>query len=255
MIEYHTIVRTSVAKQIADGIRAAIVAGRLKIDERLPTEEDLARRYGVSRPTIREALKRLAAQSLIRSRRGPSGGNFVNRPAPEKLAQSLSAAARMMVSMGQFSLDEIATARLELEGVCCRLAAANRTQAHLDGLERELAVQRDAATTDEEFCDSDVRFHRIIVDATGNGVLRFVMYSVVEAMMPVANMVIFRVREREEIVRHHQRLLSTLRASNPDGAVSALQKLMAYLQGRFEEAQRKREQAARTAARKASRTA
>jgi GntR family transcriptional repressor for pyruvate dehydrogenase complex len=246
MIEYGTIVRTSVAKQIADGIRKAIVEGGLKIDERLPTEEELARRYGVSRPTIREALKRLAAQNLIRSRRGPSGGNFVDRPAPEKLAQSLGAAATMMVSMGHFGLEEIATARLELEAVCCRLAAANRTLDQLEGMERELAVQRAPATSDAEFCASDVRFHRLIVDATGNGVIRFVMYSIVEALMPVTNMVICRVRNREEILRLHKRLIAALRASNPEGAVAALQKLMRYLRDRYHEAQEKRAEAERT---------
>ena len=68
------IVTKSAAKQIAEHIRGAILEGRLKGDERLPTEEELAARYGVSRPTVREALKRLAAQNLISSKRGPAGG-------------------------------------------------------------------------------------------------------------------------------------------------------------------------------------
>jgi nitrite reductase/ring-hydroxylating ferredoxin subunit len=75
-------VTASAAKQISESLRAAIMDGRLKVDERLPTEEELAQRFKVSRPTVREALKRLAAQHLIRSRRGPAGGNFVSSPAP-----------------------------------------------------------------------------------------------------------------------------------------------------------------------------
>lgn len=82
-IEYQKVVRTGLAKQVADEIRDAILSGRLQIDERLPTEEELARRFGISRPTIREALKRLAAQNLIRSQRGPTGGTFVRRPNPK----------------------------------------------------------------------------------------------------------------------------------------------------------------------------
>ena len=69
----------SLARQIAEQLRDAIVAGRLGADERLPGEEQLAKQFGVSRPTVREALKRLAAQHLIRSRRGPTGGTFVDR--------------------------------------------------------------------------------------------------------------------------------------------------------------------------------
>ena len=80
------IVTKSAAKQIAEHIRTAILEGRLKGDERLPTEEELAARYGVSRPTVREALKRLAAQNLISSKRGPAGGTFVNSLSLEELA-------------------------------------------------------------------------------------------------------------------------------------------------------------------------
>lgn len=79
-LQYDEIVRGGLARQVADLIRTAILEGRLAVDERLPTEEELARRFGISRPTVREALKVLAAQNLIRSRRGPSGGTFVNRP-------------------------------------------------------------------------------------------------------------------------------------------------------------------------------
>ena len=69
-LNYDEIVRTGLSRQVAEKIRSAILEGRLKVDDRLPSEEELARRFGVSRPTVREALKVLAAQNLIRS----SGG-------------------------------------------------------------------------------------------------------------------------------------------------------------------------------------
>jgi DNA-binding FadR family transcriptional regulator len=231
------VVTTSVARQIAEVLRTAIVEGRLKTDERLPTEDELAQRYGVSRPTIREALKRLAAQNLVRSRRGPSGGNFVNRPKPEELGQAFSGAAVLMVSLGVVDHDEILDARLEMETVCCRMAAANRTPEHLQRLEEELALQKNRSVSDEEFCASDVRFHRTIVEATGNGPLRFVMFAVVEGMQPITNMVVFRVRERRAIIAYHDRLLQALRDQEPEMAVAALRELMAYLRGRITEAQ------------------
>ena len=79
-MQEQAIVKASISKQIAEQLRAAIVDGRFKIGERLPTEDELAQRYGVSRPSVREALKRLAAQNLVRARRGPTGGNFVIKP-------------------------------------------------------------------------------------------------------------------------------------------------------------------------------
>ncbi|MEO1459612.1 MAG: winged helix-turn-helix domain-containing protein, partial [Pseudomonadota bacterium] len=78
-IEYARISRDDLPSQIAEAIREAILSGGLMVDERLPSELELAARFDVSRATVREALKRLAAQRLIRTRRGPTGGAFVNR--------------------------------------------------------------------------------------------------------------------------------------------------------------------------------
>lgn len=241
MIAYEGIVTTSVAKQIAETIRAAILDGTIKADERLPAEEDLAQRYGVSRPTIREALKRLAAQNLVRSRRGPTGGNFINRPTPRDLAESLSGAATLLASMGEFSYADISAARLELQGICCRLAASNRSEEHLVQLAEELRIQRDKKTTDIDFCASDVRFHRIIVDATGNALISFVMYGVVEAMTPVTNMVIFKVRNRMELVKRHGDLFNAIRNRDGDAAMSTLTGIIGYLNAQYAEALKQRE--------------
>ncbi|MEP9352229.1 FadR/GntR family transcriptional regulator [Xanthobacter sp. KR7-65] len=233
---YGQIVTTSAASQIADQLQQAIMDGRLKVDERLPTEEELAAQFGVSRPTVREALKRLAARHLIRSRRGPSGGTFVTGPSPEELATSLGTSVTLMVASGGITLEEMATARLEMEAVCCRLAAQNRTDAHLAALEAEIAIQKTATISDQDFCASDVRFHRAVVDAAGNALLRFLMNAVVEALMPVSNMIIFRVRDRKEIVSHHERMLAALTARDGAAAVEALGGLVLYIRAQYAKA-------------------
>lgn len=240
-LDYDAVITTGVAKQIAESIRSAIVDGRLKTDERLPTEDELAQRFGVSRPTIREALKRLAAQNLVRSRRGPAGGNFVNRPDPDQMAEAISGAATLMVSLGAFDIDEITTARLEMETICCRLAANNRQQSDIDALATELELQRDASITDQEFCASDVRFHRVIVNATRNRLLQFVMFALVEAILPVTNMVVFRSRDRQTVVAFHSRILEGIRHADADAAIEALGELLAYLRDRYEEARSSRQ--------------
>lgn len=228
-----SVVTTSVARQISEQIREAIVSGQLQVGQRLPIEDDLAQKYGVSRPTIREALKRLAAQNLIRSRRGPTGGNFVAEPNPIQFASSITSSATLLVSLGAFNFDEIAQARFEMEAVCCRLAAQNLTPEHLDAIESALMASRDTKITDEEFCAADVRFHRAIVDATGNGPLRFVMYAVVEALLPVTNLVTFRSRERKAIIKFHERMLAGLRERQSESAIEALRELIDYLSKQY----------------------
>lgn len=236
-INFQPPVTESLAKQIAENIRSAIVDGSLKIDDQLPTEEVLAEKYNVSRPTIREALKRLAAQHLIRSRRGPTGGTFVNRPSQEEIRSSMTGAAMLMVSMGEFSLSEIAEARRELELTCCRLAAEHRGEDHLLAMAKEIKRQNNPKTTDVDFCASDVRFHRALVDATGNSVLQFVMFAVIEALQPATNLVIFRFRERKKIVSQHERIHDAIKSRNAEVAEAAMAEQMNYLCDQYAQAQ------------------
>lgn len=239
-MSYGQIVTDSAASQIAEAIQQAIIDGRLKVNERLPTEEDLAARYGVSRPTVREALKRLAARHLIRSRRGPAGGTFVRGPSPEELGQSLGTAASLLLAVGGISLDEVATARTELETVCCRLAAKNRTAEHLEELQTEIALQKRVSITDQDFCASDVRFHRAIVKAAGNPLLAFLMNAAIDVLLPVSNMIIFRVRERRVIVAHHERIAKALQRRDSAVAIKALHGLMKYTREQYAAAEQAR---------------
>ncbi len=228
-IEYQEVVRIGVARQVSEKIREAILSGRLQIDERLPTEEDLAKSFGVSRPTVREALKRLAAQNLIRSQRGPSGGTFVSRPDPEGLSTAITGAATLLVGVGAFDIDEIIGARLETEAICSRLACGRRSVADLEAMRAEIEMQRRPSLSDEEFCASDVRFHRSVVEAAGNGPLSLMMYTVVEAFMPITNMIVSHVRERSAVIAFHERLADTIEARDPEAAADVLGELLVYL--------------------------
>ncbi|MEI5680176.1 MULTISPECIES: FadR/GntR family transcriptional regulator [unclassified Mesorhizobium] len=243
ILKYDEVVRSGVAKQVADNIRSAIMDGRLKIDERLPTEEELAKSFGISRPTVREALKRLAAENLIRSRRGPTGGNFVTRPDPEGLSAAITGAATLLVGIGAFDIDEIIIARLETETICCRLAAANRTDADIEALEVEIRVQLDETISDEAFCASDVRFHRALVNSAGNGPLNLMMYTVVEAFMPITNMIVSRVRDRRAVAGFHKQLASAIKNRDAAKATEALAAMLAYLRDNYSTSLERRERA------------
>ncbi len=253
VLNYDEVVRGGLAKQIADNIRAAILDGRLKVDERLPTEEDLARRFNISRPTVREALKRLAAQNLVQSKRGPTGGTFVARPDPQGLSEAITASATLLVGMGAFDIDEIIAARLETETICCRLAARARSPADLEAMAAEIALQTGespghAGLSDEEFCASDVRFHRALVRAAHNGPLELMMYTVVEAFIPITNLIVFRLRERRQVAAFHQRILDGVRDGHADAAIGALHDLLAYLTTSYSAAQTARSARSTTAA-------
>lgn len=234
---YEPVQKDTFPSQIARQIRALIVDGTLAVNQRLPTEQELAAQFTVSRPTIREALKRLAAQNLVRSLRGPTGGTFVNGPSVEEEMDKLAAVSTMLVSVGDISIEEIADARQQLEALCVRLAATERTEEQLQTLMREIEYQEKIDITDMDFCASDVRFHRTLVDATHNALLRFLMASVVEGLQPISNLIVFRYRDRKEIIRHHRALLDHLTRRDAEGAANVIAEQMAYIREHYLNAQ------------------
>lgn len=242
------IVTTSAAKQIAADIRQGILDGRLKVDERLPTEGELAQHFDVSRPTIREALKRLAAENLIRSRRGPTGGNFVKKPSRDEVKVSLANSTTLLVSLGDIDLEAITDARLELELSCSRLACQRRTAEELAAMRRELEVQADPDVDDVEFCASDVRFHTELVKATQNPILHILVTSVLEGLQPITNLVVFRFRDRKLLREQHARILGAVERRETDEAAAAIQDQIAYLRERYKDALAWREQRDRSRA-------
>ena len=221
-IKYDSIETKSLARQIADSLQTAIFAGDVKADERLPPEYELAEKFEVSRPTIREALKILAARNLTRSRRGPSGGTFVKRPTKEEFQEIISNTTTMLINSGELDFKSFHEARYEFETYCCRLAAERRKPEHLKRMKVECEIQKNPTTNHEEFCHSDVRFHRNIVDATGNPFLRLVIDPVFEALQPIFNMAIYRYRDRDRIVSQHRQIHAALENHDADKAVKVM---------------------------------
>lgn len=231
---------TSAGDQIASEIRDLILEGKLTVDERLPGEQDLAQRFGVSRPTVREALKRLAAQNLIRTRRGAAGGNFVNRIGLQEAKEQLTATTTLLMSMTDMPAESVIEARLNLLRSAVPLACRHRQASDLDIMRDELACQRTPETSDEAFCDSDVRFHRALADAADNPLISFLLAGVIEAVQPLLNMITYRERDRRAITGHHERIIACLEAGDAEELCGELALLSAYTSGLIAEAQRKR---------------
>jgi GntR family transcriptional regulator, transcriptional repressor for pyruvate dehydrogenase complex len=227
-IEFTTIQKEGLSVQIANAIRNAILEGRLASEERLPSEAELSERFGVSRSTVREALKRLAAQNLIRSERGSSGGAFVNRMTWSEAQDNLVTTTRLLIGMNDIAFEDAIEARFALETAALPLAAENRTGEHLQQLRTEIARQRDALTNDEDFCASDVSFHSTIASATANPLLTFQLSAAFEAMQPLMNMLVYRLRDRERIADIHEALALSLEAQSGPEALSHLDALSSY---------------------------
>ncbi|MES0861315.1 GntR family transcriptional regulator [Ruegeria sp. SCPT10] len=214
--------------QIAQAIRDAIVSGQLIVDERLPSEAELAEQFQVSRPTVREALKRLAAQSLIRTQRGATGGAFVNRLSFEDAYSQQITTSTLLLSMNAVRFDTACEARYALERACAPLSATRRTADQLATMRAEIFRQAQPGLTDEAFCASDVAFHRALVDGADNPVLSYQLAGAVEAMQPLMNMITFTARSREAIIAYHTKIADALEAKDAETVDFALVELETY---------------------------
>ncbi len=214
--------------QIAEAIREAIISGQLIVDARLPSETELSDQFGVSRPTVREALKRLAAQNLIRTQRGATGGAFVNRMRFEEAYDQQITTSTLLLSMNEVDFETACEARFALERACAPLAAKRHSADHLATMRAEAFRQQQAGLTDEAFCASDVAFHRALVDTAGNPVLSYQLAGAVEAMQPLMNMITFTQRDRARIVELHTSIADAVEAEDADAIEARLMELSDY---------------------------
>ena len=219
---------SDLSAQIAEAIREAIMTGEMNVDERLPSEADLAEQFDVARSTIREALKRLAAQSLIRTQRGAFGGAFVRRLSYEDASQQLITTSTLLLSMNDVSFDTACEARFALEKSCAVLAADRRSAVQIEKMEAEIARQTSPGLSDEDFCASDVAFHRALVDSAGNPVLSYQLAGAIEAMQPLMNMITFTARSRAEIVTLHSGIVAAMRRHDGAEVIALLTRLEDY---------------------------
>jgi GntR family transcriptional repressor for pyruvate dehydrogenase complex len=149
-------------------IRDAIFAGDIPEGERLPNERDLAERFAVGRPTIREALRSLEALGIVEIRAGRSGGAYASRPSEATLGSALST----LVSLRGASAQELAEFRLSFEADNAWWAARRADADDIAGLDQLVTeTQRLLEQIADDWApltEADARWHEALARATKN---------------------------------------------------------------------------------------
>jgi GntR family transcriptional regulator, transcriptional repressor for pyruvate dehydrogenase complex len=162
----------AVTDEAIEKIKAMILSGELPAGFKLPNEEVFANQLGLSRNSLREAVRALAAMKILVSRHGD--GTYVSSLEPHLLIEAATFAADM--SQGQAALQLLQVRRL-LEPQAVALAANLITDVQLAHLLAELDAS-EAADTIDEFLAHDIEFHRLIIDIVGNPVLSMLLQVV-----------------------------------------------------------------------------
>jgi GntR family transcriptional regulator, transcriptional repressor for pyruvate dehydrogenase complex len=218
------------SEQVAVLIQHHIQREGLGPDDFLGREEDLAAAFGVSRPTLREALKLLASGSLIRANKGPGGGIFVARTAEQGISRSVSDSIAMMLETGAVTLEELLDARLLLE-VPLAGYAAQRADAALVSRLRAAVESESAGDPDDldALAAADAEVHRTIAAATGNGIAEALVGWVFDVLQPSLVEKLHGAVLPSAITEQHEALLAAMEKGDPARAERAMKDHLSYL--------------------------
>jgi DNA-binding FadR family transcriptional regulator len=220
-------VRPPAYQLLADELRAEITSGRLQPGERLPPEPELCVRTGVSRSTVREALRLLASQHLIVTTRGVTGGSFVAHPDAEQLSEALSTGLTLLTHSAGLGMADLLELRRALEIPAAGLAAARRTEQHL--AEVAAAMFDPAVDEFDVMMHAHSLFHSAVAKATANPLFELVTRP------------LYQVSYGEEVVENlpegywvqidadHRELLDCLRRSDANGATAVTRRHLDYI--------------------------
>jgi DNA-binding FadR family transcriptional regulator len=224
-------------EQVADQILEMVVAGVIGNGERLPSESVLAQRYGVSRPTIREALRVLSAQNLIRTEKGATGGSFVTVPTVADISGQLSSNIGLLTEARDVTLDELLEARELIEVPAARLATLRATEHDLEEIHASIPPPSNAINTAQYF-RFNRGFHSAVIDTCANKLLMISaqpIFSVLQTRLARTGL----TQEFHEAIRQqHIAIAAAIADGAGDEAANLMHEHLLFLRPYYEQAWR-----------------
>jgi len=216
-----------VYQQIADQLSKLIKDGEFAVDSRLPSERDLAEKFGVSRPSVREALIALEVIGMVQIRMG--SGVYVCKPTQSKQNEQMP--------RQDFAPFDVIQARLLIESEIAAQAAISRTPSHVAKLEDALNEMIDSAEHNKNPLEADQIFHRTLADATGNQVLVDMVEQLFNARLGVLFSRLsnyFDTKKTwDQAIKEHRAILRAIKAQDASGARRAMRHHMEKAYARF----------------------
>lgn len=240
-------------RRLSDGIverlEAMILEGTLRAGERLPAERALAEQFGVSRPSLREAIQKLVAKGMLVSRQG--GGNYVCHTLGSTFSDPLLA----LLESNPESQRDLLEFRHTLEASCAFYAAQRATEIDREQLKLAMDVLEDCyrrvdSVTREEEGVADANFHLAIAEASHNAVLLHTVRGLFDMLK--RNMVVniggmhrHSVETRDMLIVQHRELYQAIVEGRPEDARQSSSRHITYVQEVLEQARQAIQRTAR----------
>ena len=205
---------------LADDLRERILLGEFPEGTALPTERDLVAQTQMSRATVREALRILEVQGLIRIKTGRAGGAFVQKPDDESVADSVA----LVIRGRRIRMAALLETREAIEPACAQLAAKYRTDADIARLDKaNEAISVDGPLAD--FLQANVNWHVAVAIASHNELLTGFMLALSRAIYSSTDTKGFIDSDvRRTTIRAHWGITEAIRAQDPDAALRRMNK-------------------------------
>jgi GntR family transcriptional repressor for pyruvate dehydrogenase complex len=222
-------------QQVADQLRDRIMAGDIAPGERLPNEQTLATNFGVSRPTVREALRVLSSESLLRTAKGAGGGSYVTHPSVDHISEFLRSNIGLLSQSQNVTLEEFLEAREYLEIPAARLAAARRSEQEVEELEATIPEHPQALGVQEQFVYNK-DFHSKIVALSGNTLLAIATQPVFSVLQHNLARSTLGRSVHKRINSDHRKIAEAIRAGDSDAAEREMREHLGFLRPQYERA-------------------
>lgn len=222
---------------VAERLRQRVVHGELQPGERLPNEAVLATDFGVSRATVREALRVLATQSLIRTSKGAGGGSYVTLPSVGGVSDYVQSSISLLADADDVTLEELLEARELLEVPAARLAAERRTEEELERLRDAIPDEPLRLGTQRQFVYNQ-DFHLAVIDGCRNALLAIAAQPVFAVLQRNLARSKLGARFHRTINEHHQAIAAAIEAGDADAAGGEMYDHLEYLRPYYERAWR-----------------
>jgi GntR family transcriptional repressor for pyruvate dehydrogenase complex len=213
--------RRRLSDRLFEDLVAAVASGDYPPHSLLPTERQLAEMAGVSRLTVREAVRSLQGRGVVRVEQGR--GTFVNPPSEWSPFDPTLLAVRSADQPALLS-EKLIEARRVVEVGVCELAATRRSAHDLSALRAALAEMEEAESGGDidRFVDADIAFHQAIMTAAGNAFLAALFEPIRELLYKSRSQTSSFPKARRHAVEAHRRVLKALQSGSPRAARSAM---------------------------------
>ncbi len=206
----------SASETIAEQLRQVIASGTIGAGEKLPSENELARTFEVSRPVVREALRGLTMMGIVESRKG--GGCYVTDLTAPRLMEPLS----FYLSLRDYSMDEMFRARVLIDSELARGAALAVDQEQVASLKKMVRMGFELTDDPVGFRVMDAQFHALIATAGGNAFLHSVSQSLYGLAVDLRRKASEMPGVLKQSARDHEAIALAIEAGDPDAAGNAM---------------------------------